>query len=99
VSAGGAKLDDYRSIARSEEQVLAALDELAGAGREICGYPPEVSSPHDRSWHLLKLSGGPRGPPRGRVVRWSNQAGSWALQRPMRTESLCGSCTVAVLQE
>jgi len=107
-----AKLDEYlEHRAMREEQVLAALGDGWHSPEELVGeiyadHPPEVHELAARSVlaHLLKLEAEGRAEKRTKagVVRWSKiePRSCERCGRPVRGRvRLCGSCTVAVLQE
>jgi glyoxylase-like metal-dependent hydrolase (beta-lactamase superfamily II) len=107
-----AKLDEYlEHRAMREEQVLAALGDGWRSPEELVAeiyadHPPEVHELAARSVlaHLLKLEVEGRADKRTKdgVVRWSKiePRSCERCGRPVRGRvRLCGSCTVAVLQE
>ena len=107
-----AKLDEYlEHRAMREEQVLAALGDGWRSPEELVAeiyadHPPEVHELAARSVlaHLLKLEVDGRADKRTKdgVVRWSKiePRSCERCGRPVRGRvRLCGSCTVAVLQE
>lgn len=107
-----AKLDEYlEHRAMREEQVLAALGDVWRSPEELVAeiyadHPPEVHELAARSVlaHLLKLEVEGRADkrPKAGVVRWSKiePRSCERCGRPVRGRvRLCGSCTVAVLQE
>jgi len=107
-----AKLDEYlEHRAMREQQVLDALAEGARSPEELVAeiyadYPPEVHELAARSVlaHLLKLGVEGRAEKRskGGVVRWSRIEPRACARcgRPVRGRArLCGSCSLAVLQE
>ena len=107
-----AKLDEYlEHRAMREEQVLAALGDGWRSAEELVAeiyadHPPEVHELAARSVlaHLLKLEVEGRADKRTKdgVVRWSKiePRSCERCGRPVRGRvRLCGSCTVAVLQE
>jgi glyoxylase-like metal-dependent hydrolase (beta-lactamase superfamily II) len=107
-----AKLDEYlEHRAMREEQVLAALGDGWRSPEELVAeiyadHPPEVHELAARSVlaHLLKLEVEGRADkrPKAGVVRWSKiePRSCERCGRPVRGRvRLCGSCTVAVLQE
>ena len=107
-----AKLDEYlEHRAMREEQVLAALGDGWRSPEELVAeiyadHPPEVHELAARSVlaHLLKLELEGRADKRTKdgVVRWSKiePRSCERCGRPVRGRvRLCGSCTVAVLQE
>ncbi len=107
-----ATLDEYLDHrAMREEQVLAALGDASRTPEELVAeiyadYPPELHELAARSVlaHLLKLEVEGRAEKRtkGGVVRWSaiEPRSCERCGRPVRGRvRLCGSCTVAVLQE
>jgi glyoxylase-like metal-dependent hydrolase (beta-lactamase superfamily II) len=107
-----AKLDEYlEHRAMREEQVLAALADGWRSPEELVAeiyadHPPEVHELAARSVlaHLLKLEVEGRADKRTKdgVVRWSKiePRSCERCGRPVRGRvRLCGSCTVAVLQE
>ena len=107
-----AKLDDYLDHrAMREEQILTALGDASRTPEELVAeiysdYPPEVHELAARSVlaHLLKLEVEGRAEKRTKagVVRWSaiEPRSCERCGRPVRGRvRLCGSCTVAVLQE
>ena len=107
-----AKLDEYlEHRAMREEQVLAALGDGWRSPEELVAeiyadHPPEVHELAARSVlaHLLKLEveGRAEKRPKAGVVRWSKiePRSCERCGRPVRGRvRLCGSCTVAVLQE
>jgi glyoxylase-like metal-dependent hydrolase (beta-lactamase superfamily II) len=106
------KLDEYiehREL--RERQVLDALGDGQRTPQEIVAeiyvdYPPEVLELAARSVlaHLLKLEAEGKAEKRGRgsVVRWSRLEPRTCARcgRPVRGRAkLCGSCSLAVLQE
>jgi glyoxylase-like metal-dependent hydrolase (beta-lactamase superfamily II) len=107
-----AKLDEYlEHRAMREEQVLAALGDGWRSPEELVAeiyadHPPEVHELAARSVlaHLLKLEveGSADKRTKDGVVRWSKiePRSCERCGRPVRGRvRLCGSCTVAVLQE
>ena len=107
-----AKLDEYlEHRAMREDQVLAALGDGWRSAEELVAeiyadHPPEVHELAARSVlaHLLKLEAEGRAEKRTKagVVRWSKiePRSCERCGRPVRGRvRLCGSCTVAVLQE
>jgi len=107
-----AKLDEYlEHRAMREDQVLAALGDGWRSAEELVAeiyadHPPEVHVLAARSVlaHLLKLEVEGRADkrPKAGVVRWSKiePRSCERCGRPVRGRvRLCGSCTVAVLQE
>ena len=107
-----AKLDEYLDHrAMREEQILTALGDASRTPEELVAeiysdYPPEVHELAARSVlaHLLKLEVEGRAEKRTKagVVRWSaiEPRSCERCGRPVRGRvRLCGSCTVAVLQE
>ena len=107
-----AKLDEYlEHRAMREEQVLAALGDGWRSAEELVAeiyadHPPEVHELAARSVfaHLLKLEVEGRADKRTKdgVVRWSKiePRSCERCGRPVRGRvRLCGSCTVAVLQD
>ena len=107
-----AKLDEYlEHRATREAQILAALADGPRSPEEIVpeiyvGYPPEVLELAARSVlaHLLKLAVEGRAEKRtkGGVTRWSTiePRSCERCGRPVRGRTrLCGSCSLAVLQE
>lgn len=107
-----AKLDEYlEHRAMREEQVLAVLGDGWRSPEELVAeiyadHPPEVHELAARSVlaHLLKLEVEGRAEKRTKagVVRWSKiePRSCERCGRPVRGRvRLCGSCTVAVLQE
>ena len=107
-----ATLDEYLDHrAMREEQVLTALGDASRTPEELVAeiyadYPPELHELAARSVlaHLLKLEVEGRAEKRtkGGVVRWSTiePRSCERCGRPVRGRvRLCGSCTVAVLQE
>jgi len=107
-----AKLDEYlEHRAMREQQVLDALAEGARSPEELVAeiyadYPPEVLELAARSVlaHLLKLGveGRVEKRSKGGVVRWSRIEPRACARcgRPVRGRArLCGSCSLAVLQE
>jgi len=107
-----AKLDEYLDHrAMREEQVLSALGDGWRSPEELVAeiyadHPPEVHELAARSVlaHLLKLEVEGRAEKRTKagVVRWSKiePRSCERCGRPVRGRvRLCGSCTVAVLQE
>jgi glyoxylase-like metal-dependent hydrolase (beta-lactamase superfamily II) len=107
-----AKLDEYlEHRAMREEQVLTALGDEWRTPQEMVAeiyaeYPPEVHELAARSVlaHLIKLELEGRADKRTKagVVRWSRiePRSCERCGRPVRGRGrLCGSCTVAVLQE
>jgi glyoxylase-like metal-dependent hydrolase (beta-lactamase superfamily II) len=107
-----AKLDEYlEHRAMREEQVLAALGDGWRSPEELVAeiyadHPPEVHELAARSVlaHLMKLEVEGRADkrPKAGVVRWSKiePRSCERCGRPVRGRvRLCGSCTVAVLQE
>ena len=107
-----AKLDEYlEHRAMREEQVLTALGDEWRTPQEIVAeiyaeYPPEAHELAARSVlaHLIKLEVEGRADKRAKagVVRWSKiePRSCERCGRPVRGRGrLCGSCTVAVLQE
>lgn len=100
---------DHRTM--REEQVLIALGDASRTPEELVAeiyvdYPPELHELAARSVlaHLLKLEVEGRAEKRtkGGVVRWSaiEPRSCERCGRPVRGRvRLCGSCTVAVLQE
>ncbi len=107
-----AKLDEYlEHRAMREEQVLAALGDGWRSPEEMVAeiygdYPPEVHELAARSVlaHLMKLEVEGRAEKRTKagVLRWSGiePRSCERCGRPVRGRvRLCGSCTVAVLQE
>jgi glyoxylase-like metal-dependent hydrolase (beta-lactamase superfamily II) len=107
-----AKLDEYLDHrAMREEQVLAALGDGWHVPEELvaeiyAAYPQEVHELAARSVlaHLMKLEVEGRAEKRTKagVVRWSKlePRSCERCGRPVRGRGrLCGSCTVAVLQE
>lgn len=107
-----AKLDEYlEHRAMREEQVLAVLGDRWRSPEELVAeiyadHPPEVHELAARSVlaHLLKLEVEGRADKRTKagVVRWSKiePRSCERCGRPVRGRvRLCGSCTVAVLQE
>jgi len=107
-----AKLDEYlEHRAMREDQVLAALGDGWRSAEELVAeiyadHPPEVHELAARSVlaHLLKLEVEGRADkrPKAGVVRWSKiePRSCERCGRPVRGRvRLCGSCTVAVLQE
>jgi glyoxylase-like metal-dependent hydrolase (beta-lactamase superfamily II) len=106
------KLDEYLDHrAMREEQILTALGDASRTPEELVteiygDYPPEVHELAARSVlaHLLKLEVEGRAEKRTKagVVRWSaiEPRSCERCGRPVRGRvRLCGSCTVAVLQE
>jgi glyoxylase-like metal-dependent hydrolase (beta-lactamase superfamily II) len=107
-----AKLDEYLDHRRMrEEQILTALGDASRTPEEMVAeiyadYPPELHELAARSVlaHLLKLEVEGRADKRTKagVVRWSaiEPRSCERCGRPVRGRvRLCGSCTVAVLQE
>jgi glyoxylase-like metal-dependent hydrolase (beta-lactamase superfamily II) len=107
-----AKLDEYLDHRRMrEEQILTALGDASRTPEELVAeiysdYPSEVRELAARSVlaHLLKLEVEGRADKRTKagVVRWSaiEPRSCERCGRPVRGRvRLCGSCTVAVLQE
>jgi len=107
-----AKLDDYLEHREMrEEQVVSALGDGWRTPEELVaeiyrGYPPELHELAARSVlaHLLKLEVEGRAEKRTKagVVRWSaiEPRSCERCGRPVRGRvRLCGSCTVAALQE
>ena len=107
-----ATLDEYLDHRRMrEEQILTALGDASRTPEELVAeiyadYPPEVHELAARSVlaHLLKLEVEGRADKRSKagVVRWSaiEPRSCERCGRPVRGRvRLCGSCTVAVLQE
>ena len=107
-----AKLDEYlEHRAMRQDQVLAALGDGWRSPEELVAeiyadHPPEVHELAARSVlaHLLKLEVEGRADKRTKdgVVRWSkiDPRSCERCGRPVRGRvRLCGSCTVAVLQE
>lgn len=107
-----ATLDEYLDHRRMrEEQILTALGDASRTPEELVAeiyadYPPELHELAARSVlaHLLKLEVEGRADKRSKagVVRWSaiEPRSCERCGRPVRGRvRLCGSCTVAVLQE
>jgi glyoxylase-like metal-dependent hydrolase (beta-lactamase superfamily II) len=107
-----AKLDEYLDHrTMREEQILTALGDASRTPEELvteiyADYPPELHELAERSVlaHLLKLEVEGRADKRMKagVVRWSaiEPRSCERCGRPVRGRvRLCGSCTVAVLQE
>jgi len=107
-----AKLDEYLDHrTMREEQILTALGDASRTPEELvteiyADYPPELHELAARSVlaHLLKLEVEGRADKRTKagVVRWSaiEPRSCERCGRPVRGRvRLCGSCTVAVLQE
>jgi glyoxylase-like metal-dependent hydrolase (beta-lactamase superfamily II) len=107
-----AKLDEYLDHRTMREgQVLSALGDASRTPEELAAeiyadYPPEVQELAARSVlaHLIKLEVEGRAEKRTKagVVRWSaiEPRSCERCGRPVRGRvRLCGSCTVAVLQE
>jgi glyoxylase-like metal-dependent hydrolase (beta-lactamase superfamily II) len=107
-----AKLDEYLDHrTMREEQILAALGDASRTPEELVteiytNYPPELHELAARSVlaHLLKLEVEGRAEKRTKagIVRWSaiEPRSCERCGRPVRGRvRLCGSCTVAVLQE
>ena len=107
-----AKLDEYLDHrTMREEQILTALGDASRTPEELVAeiyadYPPELHELAARSVlaHLLKLEVEGRADKRMKagVVRWSaiEPRSCERCGRPVRGRvRLCGSCTVAVLQE
>ena len=107
-----AKLDEYLDHrTMREEQILTALGDASRTPEELVAeiyadYPPELHELAARSVlaHLLKLEVEGRAEKRTKagVVRWSaiEPRSCERCGRPVRGRvRLCGSCTVAVLQE
>jgi glyoxylase-like metal-dependent hydrolase (beta-lactamase superfamily II) len=107
-----AKLDEYLDHrTMREEQILTALGDASRTPEELvteiyADYPPELHELAARSVlaHLLKLEVEGRADKRMKagVVRWSaiEPRSCERCGRPVRGRvRLCGSCTVAVLQE
>ena len=107
-----AKLDEYLDHrTMREEQILTALGDASRTPEELvteiyADYPPELHELAARSVlaHLLKLEVEGRAEKRTKagVVRWSaiEPRSCERCGRPVRGRvRLCGSCTVAVLQE
>ena len=107
-----AKLDEYLDHrTMREEQILTALGDASRTPEELVAeiyadYPPELHELAVRSVlaHLLKLEVEGRAEKRTKtgVVRWSaiEPRSCERCGRPVRGRvRLCGSCTVAVLQE
>ena len=107
-----AKLDEYLDHRRMrEEQILTALGDASRTPEELVAeiyadYPPELHELAARSVlaHLLKLEVEGRADKRTKAgaVRWSaiEPRSCERCGRPVRGRvRLCGSCTVAVLQE
>ncbi len=107
-----AKLDEYlEHRAMREEQVLAGLDDGARSPEELVpgiygGYPSELYPLAARSVlaHLLKLEGEGKVEKtmKGGVARYtlSERRACARCGRPVRGRArLCGSCSLAVLQE
>jgi glyoxylase-like metal-dependent hydrolase (beta-lactamase superfamily II) len=107
-----AKLDEYLDHrTMREEQILTALGDASRTPEELvteiyADYPPELHELAARSVlaHLLKLEVEGRADKRTNagIVRWSaiEPRSCERCGRPVRGRvRLCGSCTVAVLQE
>jgi glyoxylase-like metal-dependent hydrolase (beta-lactamase superfamily II) len=107
-----AKLDEYLDHrTMREEQILTALSDASRTPEELvteiyADYPPELHELAARSVlaHLLKLEVEGRAEKRTKdgAVRWSaiEPRSCERCGRPVRGRvRLCGSCTVAVLQE
>ena len=107
-----AKLDEYLDHrTMREEQILTALGDASRTPEELVAeiyadYPPELHELAARSVlaHLLKLEVEGRAEKRAKagVIRWSaiEPRSCERCGRPVRGRvRLCGSCTVAVLQE
>jgi glyoxylase-like metal-dependent hydrolase (beta-lactamase superfamily II) len=105
-----AKLDEYLDHrTMREEQILTALGDAWRTPEELVteiywDYPPELHAARSVLAHLLKLEVEGRADKRTNagIVRWSaiEPRSCERCGRPVRGRvRLCGSCTVAVLQE